>query len=200
MKFRNLIFILTIAFSAIFVVMIGSSYAYYAATDGITVDVQTSDIDPNLAVIFEETRYINIKTAIPVNGYSSAFRHGFMITLSDEILNDDDTEFVINIGISDIYIDESLRVDDFKYWLRCDELLDSGWLATVINPEGTGTKFTDNVIESGYLLLGSINSNDMREYADCSLHIWLQETGEDQNHLMNKKFSGIIKVDALFRK
>ena len=35
---------------------------------------------------------------------------------------------------------------------------------------------------------------------NCALRLWLQETGNNQNALMNKSFSGLIKVNSVYRK
>ena len=65
MKFRNLIFVLATAFSVIFVSMLGTSYAYYIATGGTTINVTTGNIDTGVAVVFNQSQYINVNT-----GYS----------------------------------------------------------------------------------------------------------------------------------
>ena len=51
MKFRSMILVLTIAFSAIFASMLGTSYAYYVATDGTRLEITTGNIDTGVAVV-----------------------------------------------------------------------------------------------------------------------------------------------------
>ena len=89
MKFRSMILVLTVAFSAIFMTMIGSSYAYYIATDGTTINVTTSQMDTGVAVVFEQSQYINVNTGIPINSSdvdTLASKSMFTITPDLELL------------------------------------------------------------------------------------------------------------------
>ena len=200
MKFRSMILVLTIAFSAIFVSMLGTSYAYYVATDGTSIEVTTGNIDTGVAVVFAQSQYINVYTGVPINASdvnSLASASTFTITPDKTILSDADV--AINIGIVELSIDEALIVNDFKYNFVCND-----GSTDVINVNGAGTNFTSDVISSGYLKLGTLSTttntfNTNSEYI-CTLRVWLEETGNNQNNLMNKKFRGLIKVNTLFKK
>ena len=53
MKFSKMIFVLTIAASAIFICMMGSSYAYYTAT-ATDISVTTGTINNGISVEFDK--------------------------------------------------------------------------------------------------------------------------------------------------
>lgn len=204
MKFRNMIFVLAIAFSAIFAAMIGTSYAYYVATGGTSIDVTTGNIGPGVSVVFEQNKYINMNTGVPISEddigkYANESR--FTLYPNRDVLGD--SEYVINIGISDISIDEELRVEDFKYKCLCSYAVDGEGTLPIrffaFDVTGDGTDFTDDVLSSGYFELGTMTTTNANHYG-CIIEMWLQESGENQNHLMNKKFSGLIKVNTLFKK
>lgn len=199
MKFRSMILVLTIAFSAIFASMLGTSYAYYVATDGTRLEITTGNIDTGVAVVFEQSQYINVNTGVPINSsmvntYASAST--FTLTPDVNILSE--AEVAINIGIVDLSIDDALIVDDFKYRFLCNN-----GSRDVISVNGTGTDFTNDVISSEYFKLATLsttnNTFDVSDTYNCSLKIWIEETGENQNALMNKKFRGLIKVNTLFK-
>ena len=194
-KFRNMILVLTIAFSAIFVSMLGTSYAYYVSTDGTKLEVTTGNIDTGAAVIFEESQYININNAIPVSSYNQGEKNSFVIYLNDDILGDKD--WSINIGLTDIYIDEILKSEFFMLRIECS-YTDSEYNNVISGySEITGESFTSDFI-SLWDFREDVDSVDERGIF-CSLYTWLKETDEPQNHLMNKKFRGRIKVNTLFK-
>ena len=198
MKFRNLIFVLMIAFSAIFMGMLGTSYAYYVVSEGTKIEVTTGNIDTGVAVVFAQSQYINVNTGVPIESSmvdSYASKSVFTITPNSEVITGD---AVVIIGLTDLSIDEALKVADFQYDFSC-----VNGSTTVISTSGDGTTIGTNVT-NGYLKLGSISTSDTKNSLvvgstyTCTLRIWLLETGEDQNDLMNKKFRGLIKVNTLF--
>lgn len=200
MKFRNLIFVLAIAFSAIFACMLGSSYAYYVATGGTTINVTTGNIDTGVAVVFEQSQYINVNTGVPIGSTdidSLASSSVFTLTPDSSILSGADV--AINVSIVDISIDDALKVADFKYKFTCSD----GTTSTELS-SGDGTSFTSDVISTNNLNIGTLSTTDgtfnVTKTYTCNLKIWLEETGTDQNALMNKKFRGLIKVNTLFKK
>lgn len=202
MKFRNLIFVLAIAFSVIFASMIGTSYAYYVATDGTSINVTTTDLDPGVSIIFEQSQYINTNTGIPISEEDVedlASASVFKIIPDVDLLTG--AEVAINIGLVDLYIDSDLVSDDFKYRFSCNDGTED-----VITNNGSGTDFTEDVINNGYIRLGVLDTvidtfNVNNEYV-CTLKVWLQDNPNvsNQNNLMNKQFRGLIKVNTLFKK
>lgn len=198
MKFRSLVLVLVIAFSAIFLGMIGTSYAYYAVSGGANLNVTTGNVNTNMAVIFAQSQYINISSGIPIDDSqvdTLASSSVFTITPNPDVLIDN--RVAANISIVDIMIDEALKVSDFKYKLTCSDGNTSMDLSN-----GTGENFTDEVISNGSLNLGSLstddNTLDISKIYTCDFRVWISETNKNQNHLMNKKFRGLIKVNSLF--
>ena len=61
-----MIFVLTIAASAIFICMMGSSYAYYTAT-ATDISVTTGTINNGISVVFTDNNYVNVKTGVPLD-------------------------------------------------------------------------------------------------------------------------------------
>lgn len=200
MKFRNLIFVLAIAFSVIFASMIGTSYAYYVATGGTTITATTGNIDTGVAVVFNQSQYINVSSGVPISEAdvdNLASASVFTLTPNKDILSGADV--AVNVSIIDISIDSTLKVSDFRYKLSC-----SNGTTSIDLGSGSGIDFTDDVISSGILNLGTLSTTDntfnVNNTYTCTLRVWLQETNADQNTLMGKKFSGLIKVNTLFKK
>lgn len=201
MKFSKMILVLTIAFSAIFVSMIGTSYAYYIATDGTTINVTTSQMDTGVAVVFQQSQYININTGVPLDSSSDNFddlvsKSVFTITPDTDMLTG--AEVMLSVSLMDISIAEDLRVSDLKYRLTYSDG------STTNSVSGDGTDFTDTVVSSGYLQLVTLDTTngtfDASKTYTCTLSVWLEESGADQNVLMNKRFRGLIKVNTMFKK
>ena len=195
MKFKHMIFVLTITTSIIFACMLGSSYAYYTLSNGTTVTATTGEFDANVSVVFSESEYINLKTGVPINStdvdkYASASK----FTLIPDATKLRGYDVAVKIAISNITIDTALKISDFKYDLKCND----GSSTTTIK-SGTGADFTSTELEIGTLSTQNSTFNVSKTY-NCALRLWLQETGSNQNALMNKSFSGLIKVNSVYRK
>lgn len=195
MKFKHMLFVLTVTTSIIFACMLGSSYAYYTLSNGTTVTATTGEFDANVSVVFSESEYINLKTGVPINStdvdkYASASK----FTLIPDATKLRGYDVAVKIAISNITIDTALKISDFKYDLKCND----GSSTTTIK-SGTGADFTSTELEIGTLSTQNSTFNVSKTY-NCALRLWLQETGSNQNALMNKSFSGLIKVNSLYRK
>ena len=195
MKFKHMLFVLTVTTSIIFACMLGSSYAYYTLSDGTTVTATTGEFDANISVVFSESEYINLKTGVPINStdvdkYASASK----FTLIPDATKLQGYDVAVKIAISNITIDTELKISDFKYDLKCND----GSSTTTIK-SGTGADFTSTELEIGTLSTQNSTFNVSKTY-NCALRLWLQETGSNQNALMNKSFSGLIKVNSVYRK
>ena len=60
------------------------------------------------------------------------------------------------------------------------------------------------VVQALALSLGSLSTsantfNASKTYT-CTLRVWLQDSGSSQNNLMNKSFSGLVKVGTAIKK
>ena len=195
MKFKHMLFALTVTTSIIFACMLGSSYAYYTLSNGTTVTATTGEFDANVSVVFSESEYINLKTGVPINStdvdkYASASK----FTLIPDATKLQGYDVAVKIAISNITIDTELKISDFKYDLKCND----GSSTTTIK-SGTGADFTSTELEIGTLSTQNSTFNVSKTY-NCALRLWLQETGSNQNALMNKSFSGLIKVNSVYRK
>lgn len=195
MKFKHMLFVLTVTTSIIFACMLGSSYAYYTLSNGTTVTATTGEFDANVSVVFSESEYINLKTGVPINStdvdkYASALK----FTLIPDATKLRGYNVAVKISISNITIDTALKISDFKYDLKCND----GSSTTTIK-SGTGADFTSTELEIGTLSTQNSTFNVSKTY-NCALRLWLQETGSNQNALMNKSFSGLIKVNSVYRK
>ena len=195
MKFKHMLFVLTVTTSIIFACMLGSSYAYYTLSNGTTVTATTGEFDANVSVVFSESEYINLKTGVPINStdvdkYASASK----FTLIPDATKLRGYDVAVKIAISNITIDTELKIIYFKYDLKCNY----GSSTTKIK-SGTGADFTSTELEIGTLSTQNSTFNVSKTY-NCALRLWLQETGSNQNALMNKSFSGLIKVNSVYRK
>lgn len=195
MKFKHMLFVLTVTTSIIFACMLCSSYAYYTLSNGTTVTATTGEFDANVSVVFSESEYINLKTGVPINStdvdkYASASK----FTLIPDATKLRGYDVAVKIAISNITIDTALKISDFKYDLKCND----GSSTTTIK-SGTGADFTSTELEIGTLSTQNSTFNVSKTY-NCALRLWLQETGSNQNALMNKSFSGLIKVNSVYRK
>lgn len=195
MKFKHMLFVLTVTTSIIFACMLGSSYAYYTLSNGTTVTATTGEFDANVSVVFSESEYINLKTGVPINStdvdkYDSASK----FTLIPDATKLQGYDVAVKIAILNITIDTELKISDFKYDLKCND----GSSTTTIK-SGTGADFTSTELEIGTLSTQNSTFNVSKTY-NCALRLWLQETGSNQNALMNKSFSGLIKVNSVYRK
>lgn len=195
MKFKHMLFVLTVTTSIIFACMLGSSYAYYTLSNGTTVTATTGEFDANVSAVFSESEYINLKTGVPINStdvdkYASASK----FTLIPDATKLRGYDVAVKISISNITIDTALKISDFKYDLKCND----GSSTTTIK-SGTGADFTSTELEIGTLSTQNSTFNVSKTY-NCALRLWLQETGSNQNALMNKSFSGLIKVNSVYRK
>ena len=195
MKFKHMLFVLTVTTSIIFACMLGSSYAYYTLSNGTTVTATTGEFDAIVSVVFSESEYINLKTGVPINStdvdkYASASK----FTLIPDATKLRGYDVAVKIAISNITIDTELKTSDFKYDLKCND----GSSTTTIK-SGTGADFTSTELEIGTLSTQNSTFNVSKTY-NCALRLWLQETGSNQNALMNKSFSGLIKVNSVYRK
>ena len=195
MKFKHMLFVLTVTTSIIFACMLGSSYAYYTLSNGTTVTATTGEFDANVSVVFSESEYINLKTGVPINStdvdkYASASK----FTLIPDATKLQGYDVAVKIAISNITIDTELKISVFKYDLKCND----GSSTTTIK-SGTGADFTSTELEIGTLSTQNSTFNVSKTY-NCALRLWLQETSSNQNALMNKSFSGLIKVISVYRK
>lgn len=200
MKFKKFIFVLVITSILAVAGMWGTSYAYYVSTNGTNFNVTTANVDTSLTVVFSQSEYMNMKTGVPISASdvdNYASKSVFTILPNNTLLNG--YQVAINISLINIKIDDALKVSDFKYKLTCSD----GSTTTNLG-SGTGASFTSDVLKNDSLSLGSLSTsantfNASKTYT-CTLRVWLQDSGSSQNNLMNKSFSGLVKVGTAIKK
>lgn len=200
MKFKKFIFVLVITSILAVAGMWGTSYAYYVSTNGTNFNVTTANVDTSLTVVFSQSEYMNMKTGVPISASdvdNYASKSVFTILPNNTLLNG--YQVAVNISLINIKIDDALKVSDFKYKLTCSD----GSTTTNLG-SGTGASFTSDVLKNDSLSLGSLstsanNFNASKTYT-CTLRVWLQDSGSSQNNLMNKSFSGLVKVGTAIKK
>lgn len=200
MKFKKFIFVLVITSILAVAGMWGTSYAYYVSTNGTNFNVTTANVDTSLTVVFSQSEYMNMKTGAPISASdvdNYASKSVFTILPNNTLLNG--YQVAVNISLINIKIDDALKVSDFKYKLTCSD----GSTTTNLG-SGTGASFTSDVLKNDSLSLGSLSTsantfNASKTYT-CTLRVWLQDSGSSQNNLMNKSFSGLVKVGTAIKK
>lgn len=200
MKFKKFIFVLVITSILAVAGMWGTSYAYYVSTNGTNFNVTTANVDTSLTVVFSQSEYMNMKTGVPISASdvdNYASKSVFTILPNNTLLNG--YQVAVNISLINIKIDDALKVSDFKYKLTCSDGSTTANLGS-----GTGASFTSDVLKNDSLSLGSLSTsantfNASKTYT-CTLRVWLQDSGSSQNNLMNKSFSGLVKVGTAIKK
>lgn len=191
MKFSKMIFVLAIAAGVVFVGMMGTSYAYYTAT-ATDIEVTTGTVDNGFSVVFTDNNYVNVKTGVPIDDDvvdTLVTPNTFTITPNQSNLSGYDA--YVNISLINVKIDDALKVSDFKYKLKCNN---------TILASGNGTSLSTGTDIS----LGTISTTDdslnINNFYVCNFYVWLHDSEVSQNELMNKKFSGLLKVNTIMRK
>ncbi len=202
MEFKRFIFVLAITSILIIGGLFGTSYAYYVSSDGTSFDVTTGsvDLENDITIVFSQSEYINFRAGVPIAAADvdlKANKNTF--TISSDATKLDGYDVAVNFFLTNIQIADALKVSDFKYKFICNN-----GTSNVISTTGDGTNFTSIVLDNDKLVLGTISTTDSSFVAGttytCNLRVWLQESGVDQNALMNRKFSGLIKVGSVYRK
>jgi hypothetical protein len=197
MKFSKMIFVLTIAASAIFICMMGSSYAYYTAT-ATDISVTTGTINNGISVVFTDNNYVNVKTGVPLDDeqvmeYAKA--NTFSIMPDATILEGYDA--YVNISLINVKIDDALKVSDFKYSLVC---MDGNNSQSNLG-SGDGTSITTGTNISIGDMSTTNNTFNINTNYQCYFRVWIANKADtSQNELMDKKFSALLKVNTIMRK
>lgn len=205
MEFRKLMITIAFTICIIFVIAIGGSYAYYATSGGsISGTTGTNNSNQDLGIVFTNSDHIDLNTGVPISASdvaTKASKVNFILTPSADIVSDYDVS--VNINLSNIEIDEELRTSSLKYRIICINSITSDEQTF----DGTASEFT-----SGNYTLASLSSlssgndifyidrNSSSQAYNCTLYIWLEDNGSDQNSLMNKHFGANVEIDAIMKK
>ncbi len=189
MTFRRLILVMGLAMIILVMGLLGFSYAWYGFNHINTAfNVNTSQENPTVNVIFAQTSQVNITVGVPISSSDVATKAG----KSNFTVYADPTELSgysvsLQISLIDIVIDDVLKVSDFKYQLLEDSsVIASGTGATI----GSNTEVT--LKSAATISLGTTYSYELR--------IWLEDSGVSQNTLMGKTFSAEVLVTSGVKK
>ena len=203
MKFRKLMLVLTFTVSIIFVTVIGATYAYYYTSSG-SVGGTAGNFNSSLGIVFNNSDHINFFTGIPISSSeidTKANTTTFTLTPSNVIISDYDVN--VDINLSNIDIDNELKVNSFKYKLKCvhsitgNEQVFSGDASSFTNSSYTIASLSSTINgNNGFYIDRSANSQSY----SCTFYVWLEETNSNQNTLMNKHFGANIEINSVVKK
>ena len=193
MTFRKLIIILSVTVVAILLVLLGTSYAWYTFTNASTPfnNVQTSNYDTDLAVVFSNTDNINTVVGIPIRESDAeelADKTLFSITPKAENLSGKEVAYeisVVNLNVAS----ELKATDSLKYSLIEIVGEEKRTVAT-----GNFKNASDSIS-----IMPMTQMSDFNKTYSYEFRIWLEETDANQNSLMGKALSGKIKVSTIIR-
>lgn len=203
MKFRKLMLVLTFTVSIIFVTVIGATYAYYNTSSG-SIGGTTGNVGNPINVVFNNSDYVDFNVGVPISSSdveTKASKTTFTLTPNNAIINDYDIS--ADIMLSNIDIDNALKVSDFKYRLICTHSVTGN--SQTFN--GTGSSLNSNSYTIASLSTTNtgndifyIDTNANSQNYSCTLYLWLEESGVSQNTLMGKHFGANIVVSSMMKK
>lgn len=185
MTFKKMILILSIAVTILIVGLLGVSYAWYSLSNSST-KFNATTANPNITVIYAQSQFISVSTGIPIleaDVEQKSSKSKFTALANEEL-----SGYNVSLGIelSQINIDDELKVDDFKI-----QLLENG--VPIANKSGSD-------INGNTLILKELSSITTGNTYNYELRIWINDTGVSQNELMGKSFSGKINVSSAIKK
>lgn len=187
MNFKRVIMILNVVTIVLIISLLGFSYAWYVASNVSTkININT----PNSNIIktdFATTEYINNTIGVPILASevaTKADKNIFTIIAQETMTKKAD----YNIYIDEIVMDDALKTSDFKWELLKD---------TTSVANGDFSSIGNNTRINLYTTNLTLGATIPDSY---ELRIWLEETGENQNNLMGKRFSGRIKIDVYLKR
>ena len=186
MESKKLMVVLTLTVIILVMVSLGASFAWYSFSNSGT-NFQTSTANDDVTVTYTQDEYINTVTGVPITDdeiETKASKNQFSVLAGTNLTG---YQVAIQIMLTDITIDDALKVDDFKY-----QLLENNQVIA----SGTGTTIGDNttliIKEQGNITVGTTYNYELR--------VWLAETGVSQNELMGKSFSAQVKIASTMKK
>lgn len=189
MEFKRLIVVLTIAIFVTFSSMLGASYAWYAY-ENAEISLFGSTIKEAPTIIFSQTEYISSSLNMPIKDEDKenfANVNAFTITFGENL---EKYETAISIVLDDIYMDEALKISNYKY-----ELVGNN--ETIVKGDFSLLGDSREIVLLPSTVMEITNYPQTNTY---ELYIWLSEDDTNQNELMNKSFSGRVKINSASKK
>lgn len=184
-----MIILLTITISIMIAILLGTSYAWYAYSNAES-NIKIVTLKEAPTVLFAQTEYITSTQNMPIydeDKYKYANKNSFTITLGKNLIN---YETGLEIKLSDIKIEEELKIENYKY-----ELLENKKVISSGNFASLGDSLTLELLPM--TIMTPINYPYTYVY---ELYIWLSEDETNQNDLMNKTFGAKIDVNSAVKK
>ena len=189
MEFRKIIILLSVTVSIMLGVLLGVSYGWYAYANAES-SIIGSTIKEAPMIVFAQTENIIVKQNMPIydeDKYLYGNKNSFTITLGKNLEN---YETGIEIVLNDIKMDESLKIENYKY-----ELLENKQVISSGNFSQLGENTQIKLIPL------TIMTPEVYPYTYAyELYIWLSEDNTNQNELMNKQFGAAINVNSAIKK
>ena len=186
MRYKKLLFVIIIVIGVMFSLMLATSYAWYSFSTGATTfDTVTSNRDVNISFIKGD--FINDTIAVPISSadidnYSDKYQ--FIVRAKN---NHEDNEILLNVSLTDIIIDELLKISDFKV-----ELYYQGNMVSVVTGEQLASSNNKEKLLKTVKIDNDIDNN-------FEVRVYILDNGKDQSSLMNLNFSAKIKTEVMSR-
>lgn len=189
MEFKKIIIILTVTIIAIFGLMSGVSYAWYAYSNAET-NINGTTIKETPTVIFTQTEFISSTTTMPIydeDRYTYANKNSFNITFNENLKK---YQIGLEIMLTNINMASELKIPNYKYELvQNNKVVAKGDFSTLGDSASLIVLPTTIIKPTTY-----------PETYNYELYIWLNEDNTDQNYLMNKGFNAKIKVNSALKR
>ncbi len=189
MEFKKIIIILTVTIIAIFGLMSGVSYAWYAYSNAET-NINGTTIKETPTVIFTQTEFISSTTTMPIydeDRYTYANKNSFNITFNENLKK---YQIGLEIMLTNINMASELKISNYKYELvQNNKVVAKGDFSTLGDSASLIVLPTTIIKPTTY-----------PETYNYELYIWLSEDNTDQNYLMNKGFNAKIKVNSALKR
>ena len=189
MEFRKIVIILGITMALAIGVLFGTSYAWYAYSNGET-NIKGSTLTTNPTIIYSQTEYMFSKETLPIldeDRYNYGNKNSFIITITENLA---EYETGVEISLNDILMSDELKIANYKY-----ELLQDG--VTVASGDFSNLGSSTSMTLLPMTVLHPLAYPSSYTY---ELYIWLSDDGSNQNYLMNKGFRAKINVTSATKK
>lgn len=189
MEFKKIVIILSITISALFLMILGMSYGWYAYSNAESTITATT-IKEIPTVIFAQTEYVFSSQTMPIydnDRYNYANKNSFTITLDKNL---ESYETAIEISLKDIVMSNDLKIPNYKYELQQDGLTISNGDFSAIGNASTLKLMPMTILKPEVY---------PKTYT-YELFIWLSEDDTDQNNLMNRGFRAKVDVTSAVKK
>ncbi len=179
---RKYVLLSLVIITGIIAITAGITYAYFLLT--VNAPIESTINSGEIAINFETTNTIN-ETSMLLIKEADIETDAEKLNFSISHGTDSTLEFGYFIYLTEIEISDNFKSADFKYEITID---------------GTSTKCSGNFGSIGtsveLQLCNKMIKLPLTATHDLTLKLWLQETAEIQNDLLEGSFKGKIKIVA----